>query len=518
MSSGPSTNALTLAEEMKHQLQQYRAEHLQLEAKHADLVARMTSSITTLEHAAVPVAGVTSSIATLELAAATPTGAKVPNDQAPSSQPAHHPCPSGSGASGLGVGGLGHGLFGGGGSGLGVSGSLGHGLFGGSGFGGGDDGFGFGGGDGFSGSGDFGFGIGGVSGGSLGGADGGAGTMPTTADAILLAALDGTQQSPICCLMPDDMLERIANELQSGVVWQTCAFLRHRRLNSIEALVLSSCKLQILEVPIGGSRDALVLRLWHQLNMGRAIMRQLRSAVDEVAAAADQDYTDNLRYCSDLWKPRFATIDLIRTGDDVHGLGLSQMAPGVRQYFADDLLALLRDKRGSPALSWCVDGGIKRVLFEDLRGNIYSFLASQAEPHRARLLIQAAEDIIDPRIEQAALANRHPASLARRLAEDVAAQMMRLLTGFVRNNGYLLSDRQKKACSLVINSPTISEIPRECAIKLLEENAKATPKVMPKVWPKVQTPLGSEGKCFRRKALECLGVSVGVLLFLCLLE
>ena len=93
--------------------------------------------------------------------------------------------------------------------------------------------------------------------------------------------------------------------------------------------------------------------------------------------------------------------------------------------------------------------------------------------------------------------------------------MMRLLTGLVRNNGHLLSDRQKKACSLVINSPTISELPRERAIELLEENAKATPKVM----PKVQTPLGSEGKCFRRKALECcLGVSVGVLLLSCLLE
>ena len=96
------------------------------------------------------------------------------------------------------------------------------------------------------------------------------------------------------------------------------AYLRHRRLNSIEALVLSSCKLQILEIPIGGSRDALVLRLWHQLNMGRAITRQLRSAVGEVAAAADQDCTDRLRYGSDLWKPRFATIDLIYALETVY--------------------------------------------------------------------------------------------------------------------------------------------------------------------------------------------------------
>ena len=148
------------------------------------------------------------------------------------------------------------------------------------------------------------------------------------------------------------------------------------------------------------------------------------------------------------------------------------------------------------------------MLFESLRGKIYPFLENQAEPHCARLLIQAAEDVIDPRIEQAALANRHPASPARRLAEDRdATQMMRTLTGLVRNNGHLLSDRQKKACSLVINSPTISELPRERAIELLEENAKATPKVI------------SEGKCFRRKALECLGVSVGVVLLLsCLLE
>ena len=327
-----------LAAEMKRQLQQYRAEHIQLEAsmrwrlereleasraEHADLVARMTSSIATLEHAVVT--GITSSIATLELAAATPTVAEAPSDQAPSSQPAHqaavlsHPRPT---------------------------------------------------------------------------------AMPTTADAILL--VEWTPQSPICCLLPDDLLERIAEELQSGVLWQTCAFLRHRRLNSIEALVLSSCKLQILEVPIGGSRDALVLRLWHQLNVGRAIMRQLRSAVGEVAAAEDQDCTDSLRYSEDsLWKPRFDTIGLILTGDDVHGRGLDQLARDVRQYFAEDLPALLRDERGLPASSWSVDGGIKQEFFEDLRDNIYWFLASLAEPHRARLLIQAAEDIIDPCIQQA---------------------------------------------------------------------------------------------------------------------
>ena len=194
------------------------------------------------------------------------------------------------------------------------------------------------------------------------------------------------------------------------------------------------------------------------------------------------------------------------------------MAPDVRQYFADDLPALLRDihKRGSPASSWCVDGGMKQLFFESLRGNIHSFLESQAEPHRAWLLIQAAEDVIDPRIEQAALANRH-ADPGRRSEEDAdAAEMMHLLTGFVRNNGYLLSDRQKKACSLVINSPTISEIPRDCAIELLEENASATPKVQTPLGseveenasavPKVQTPLGSGGSSAGTKALGFLGV------------
>ena len=29
---------------------------------------------------------------------------------------------------------------------------------------------------------------------------------------------DWTPQSPVCCLLPDDLLERIANELQSGVI------------------------------------------------------------------------------------------------------------------------------------------------------------------------------------------------------------------------------------------------------------------------------------------------------------
>ena len=415
MSSAPSTDARTLVAEMKRQLHQCRAEHLQLEAgmrwrlerdleasraEHAALVARMTSSIAKLERATVT--GTASSIAGLEPAPATPTGAEVPIDQAPSSsQPAAHqaavlslPRPT---------------------------------------------------------------------------------PMPATADAIL--PVDWTPQSPICCLLPDELLERIAEELQSGVVWQTCAFLWHRRLNSIEALVLSSCKLQILEVPIGGSRDALVLRLWHQLNVGRSIMRQLRSAVSEVAAAADHE--DGIVRFSDPWKSRFATIDLIRAE---YGLGLNELAPDVRRYFAGDLPALLRDERGGPPAvsSWCVDGGIKQAFFEHLRDSIYSFfLASQAEPHRARLLIQAAEDIIDPCIEQAAK-RREPLSLGllqpiiaanRRTAERRAAEMMRLLREFVRNNDYLLSDRQNKACCLMINSPTISETARDCAIKLLEENA-----------------------------------------------
>ena len=389
---------------MKRQLQHYRAEHLQLEAsmrwrlereleasrvEHADLVARMTSSIATLEHTIVT--GITSSsIATLELAAAgaTPTGAEVPSDQAPSSQPAHqaavlsHSRPT---------------------------------------------------------------------------------AMPATADAIL--PVDWTPQSPICCLLPDDLLERIAMELQSGVVWQTCAFLRHRRLNSIEALVLSCCKLQTLEVPIGGSRDALVLRLWHQLNAGRAIMRQLRSAVGEVVAAADARCRGASTRYSDPWKSPFNAIDLISTGDNVRGLGLGQLSPDVQLYLADALPALLRDER-LPASS-CV----KQVFFERLRENICCFLANQAEPHRTRLLIQAAGDVLDPRIEQAAPPRKPPWRL---YAEGDAANMMRLLREFfVRNNGDLLSERQQKTCSRMINSPTISERARNFAIALFGENAKA---------------------------------------------
>ena len=281
--------------------------------------------------------------------------------------------------------------------------------------------------------------------------------LPATADANL--PVDWMPQSPICCLLPDDMLERIAKELQSGVVWQTCAFLRHRRLNSIEALVLSSCKLQTLEIPIGGSRDALVLRLWHQLNAGRAILKQLRSAVAEVAIAADQDCKQ------DSWTSIhgcMAAIDLIRTGDDVHGRGLNQLAPEVKQCFADDLPALLRDERGGPRASSCENGGVKQVFFEHLRKRIYDFLESQARPHRARLLIQAAEDLIDPRIE---------AALADRRAEGGAEIMMAVLKGFVICDGYLLSERQRKTCSLIINSPTIGEGARECAIELLQENA-----------------------------------------------
>ena len=288
--------------------------------------------------------------------------------------------------------------------------------------------------------------------------------LPATADANLPVAW--TPQSPICCLLPDDMLERIAKELQSGVVWQTCAFLRHRRLNSIEALVLSSCKLQTLEIPIGGSRDALVLRLWHQLNAGRAILKQLRSAVAEVAIAADQDCHPHwpAQDCCNLdpWKSWLAAIDLIYTGDDVHGRGLNQLAPEVKQCFADDLPALLRDERGGPRASSCENGGVKQVFFEHLRKRIYDFLESQARPHRARLLIQAAEDLIDPRIE---------AALADRRAERGAEMMMTVLKGFVICDGYLLSERQKKTCSLIINSPTIGEGARECAIELLQENA-----------------------------------------------
>ena len=409
MPSAPSTDARTLVAEMKRQLQHYRAEHLQLEAsmrwrlereleasrvEHADLVARMTSSIATLEHAIVT-GMASSSLATLELAAATPTGAAVPSDQAPSSQPAHqaavlsHSRPT---------------------------------------------------------------------------------AMPATADAIL--PVDWTPQSPICCLLPDDLLERIAMELQSGVVWQTCAFLRHRRLNSIEALVLSSCKLQILEVPTGGSRDALVLRLWHQLNAGRAIMRQLRSAVGEVAAAeAPSEVCAYLRY-SHPWKSPFNAIDLISTGDNVHGLGLGQMSPDVQLYFADALPALLRDER-LPASS-CVNGdGIKQKFFESLRDHIYRFLENQAEPHRVGLLIQAAEDVIDPCIEQAALANRHGVHAQGEARMHQSSELMHLLRKFVHNNGYLLSERQQKACSRIINSPTISERVRNSAVALFEENAKA---------------------------------------------
>ena len=422
MPSASSTDARTLMAEMKRQLQHYRAEHLQLEAsmrwrlereleasrvEHADLVARMTSSIATLEHATVP-GMASSSLATLELAAATPTGAAVPSDQAPSSQPAHqaavlsHSRPT---------------------------------------------------------------------------------AMPATADAIL--PVDWTPQLPIFCLLPDDLLERIAMELQSGVVWQTCAFLRHRRLNSIEALVLSSCKLQILEVPTGGSRDALVLRLGHQLNAGRAIMRQLRSAVGEVAAAEAPSEVCALTRYSDPWKAPFNAIDLISTGDDVHGLGLGQLSPDIQLYFADALPALLRDER-LPASS-CVNGdGIKQEFLESLRDHIYRFLVNQAKPHRVGLLIQAAEEVIDSNlsvliqaliqaaevidscIEQAALANRHGVHCS---AQGEAR--MRLLKKFVRNNGYLLSERQQKACSRIINSPTISERVRNSAVALFEENAKA---------------------------------------------
>ena len=161
----------------------------------------------------------------------------------------------------------------------------------------------------------------------------------------------------------------------------------------------------------------------------------------------------------------------------MHGRGLDQLARDVRQYFAEDLPVLLRDERGLPASSWCVDGGIKQEFFEDLRDNIYWFLASLAEPHRARLLIQAAEDIIDPCIEQA---NGH------------AAKMMSLLSSFVRNNDCLLSDRQNKACCRIINSPTISETTRDCAIKLIEENATQIAKAQAAALPPSSYTMGEQ--------------------------
>ena len=390
-----STDARTLAADMKRQLQHYRAEHLQLEAsslrelnanrvKHAGLVARMTSCI-----------------ATLELAAATPMGgSETPVSQVASSQPAQAApvlCPM---------------------------------------------------------------------------------AVPTS-DAVLPATdvVIWTPQSPICCLLPDELLERVADKLQSGVLWQTCAYLRHRRLRSIEALVLSSCKLQTLEVPAGGSRDALVLRLWHQLNTGRLIMKQLRSAVDAAAAAADQAVEGRVRY-TDPWKSLFGKIEIIHSskfssagsGHDAHRLGLGELPPAVMRYFADDLPALLRDERLQA--SKCLDGGIKQVFIRHLRDEIYWFLSRQAEPHRTRLLLQATEDIIDPCIEDA-FANRDTAANA--------ASMMVRLNRLVCFEGYLLSERQQKACSLIINSPTISESTRDCAVELVKENDSRAS--APPPWP-----------------------------------
>ena len=49
--------------------------------------------------------------------------------------------------------------------------------------------------------------------------------------------------------------------------------------------------------------------------------------------------------------------------------------------------------------------------------------------------------------------------------------MMHVLRDFVRNDDYLLSERQKKECSLIVNSPTIGEGARDAAIELLQENA-----------------------------------------------
>ena len=155
----------------------------------------------------------------------------------------------------------------------------------------------------------------------------------------------------------------------------------------------------------------------------------------------------------------------MQIGNDAHGLGLGDLSPNVQQHFAEDLPALLRDQR--PWASNCpIDGDMKQVFFYHLRDGVYNFLASQAKPNRTRLLLQAAEDVIDPRIE-AALANEtgKRASVTARVANE-ARSMMHVLKGFVRNNNYLLSVRQQKACNLIINSPTVSESTRECAIEL----------------------------------------------------
>merc|ERR1712008_32798 len=129
----------------------------------------------------------------------------------------------------------------------------------------------------------------------------------------------------------------------------------------------------------------------------------------------------------------------------------------------------------------------KQVFFRCLRDRIYDFLSGQAHltrPHRARLLIQAAEDLIDPRIE---------AALTDCRAEDNAVLMMMVLGDFVRNNGYLLSERQTKACSLIVNSPTIGEGARDGAIALLQENASTALAAAPKGCPDGHAPKGPNG-------------------------
>ena len=96
-------------------------------------------------------------------------------------------------------------------------------------------------------------------------------------------------------------------------------------------------------------------------------MRQLRSAIDEAAAAADQDDADSLSRYSDPWKSRFDTITAM---DPTLTQGLGDLSPNVKQHFAEELPTLLRDQR--PWASNCqIDGGIKQVFFHHLRDVFY---------------------------------------------------------------------------------------------------------------------------------------------------
>ena len=121
---------------------------------------------------------------------------------------------------------------------------------------------------------------------------------------------------------------------------------------------------------------------------------------------ADQDDADSLSRYSDPWKSRFDTITAM---DPTLTQGLGDLSPNVKQHFAEELPTLLRDQR--PWASNCqIDGGIKQVFFHHPRDVFYNLLVRQDEPIRTRLLLQAAEDVIDPRIE-AALAS-HTGKLA----------------------------------------------------------------------------------------------------------